>query len=441
VNREHVVIVGAGLAGMQTAVQLRRQGWRRPIVLLGAEPHRPYDRPPLSKQLLLDPGGSGEPVLLETDLDADLDALGIELRTGVTATAVHPAEHRLDTDAGPLPYRRLVLATGAEPLTLPGTAGTPGVHLLRTLDDARALRPVLAAGGPVAVVGAGWIGAEFTTAARAAGCPVTVLEAAAGPLPGVLPAEVAEPMRHWYAAAGAELRTGTTVAAVRRGEVDLEVELADGSRLAADAVLVGVGSRPATGWLAGSPIALGADRGVLADAWLRTGTPDVYAVGDCASYPSARYGRRLLVQHWDNALQAPRTVAATLLADAAAEEDGPGGDAPGGDAPHADAPHSGDPEPYDPVPYFWSEQFGRMVQFAGLPGPGDTPLRRGGQDSPEGWTVCWFRAGEPAGVLSAVLTVDRPRDLAQGRRLIERATPLDPRRAADPAVPLKAAVR
>jgi NADPH-dependent 2,4-dienoyl-CoA reductase/sulfur reductase-like enzyme len=427
VNNEPVVIAGAGLAGVATAVQLREQGWDGPLVLLGAEHHRPYDRPPLSKELLRTAATGGPraavfpaAVSLEADLGADLDALGVDLRTGVTATALRPAEHLLETDAGPLRYGRLVVATGAEPLVLPGTAGTPGVHLLRTLDDARALHAVLAAGRPVAVVGAGWIGAEVATAARAAGCAVTVLEAASRPLPGVLPGEVAEPMRHWYAAAGAELRTGTAVAAVRPGRVTL----ADGGELAADAVLVGIGARPATGWLAGSGVPLDAAGAVAADARLRAGVPDVYAVGDCASFPSARYGRRLLVQHWDNALQAPRTVAAALLG--------------GPDVPR-----------YDPVPYFWSEQFGRMVQFAGQPGPEDVPRRRGSPADPDGWTVCWFRPGGGAdgtgerggAVLSALLTVDRPRDLTQGRRLIERATALDAARAADPAVPLKAAAR
>ncbi|MFE2284957.1 NAD(P)/FAD-dependent oxidoreductase [Streptomyces sp. NPDC059443] len=395
-----VVIVGAGMAGVQTAVALREQGWTGPVTLLGAEPHQPYDRPPLSKAVLL---GKAE----DSAFDVDFEGLGIELRLGVEVTGLRPADHEIDTEAGPVPYGVLVLATGARPLTLPGAEGVPGVHLLRTLDDAARLRPVLAAGSAVVVVGAGWIGAEFATAAREAGCAVTVVEAADRVLAGALPAEVAEPMGRWYAEAGAELLTGARVASVEAGRV----LLADGRSLEAGAVVVGIGARPATGWLAGSGVELGPDGAVVADEHLRTSLPGVYAVGDCASFPSGRYGARLLVHHWDNALQGPRAVAADIL-----------------------AAGSGD-QPYDPVPYFWSEQFGRFVQYAGHHGDSDAMLWRG-DPAAATWSVCWLREGR----LVAVLAVGRPRDLAQGRRLIESGASVDPAKVADPAVPLKSAV-
>ncbi|MEV7420770.1 FAD-dependent oxidoreductase [Streptomyces sp. NPDC089919] len=388
------------MAGVQTAVALREQGWTGPVTLLGAEPHQPYDRPPLSKAVLL---GKAE----DSAFDIDFEALAVELRLGVEVTGLRPAEHELDTEAGPVPYDVLVLATGAEPVALPGSAGVPGVHLLRTLDDAARLAPVLAEGREIVVVGAGWIGAEFATAARAAGCAVTVVEAADRPLAGALPAEVAAPMARWYEESGARLITGARVERVEEGAV----LLADGTRLPAGAVVVGIGARPATGWLAGSGIALGPDGSVTADAHLATSLPGVYAVGDCASFPSARYGERLLVHHWDNALQGPRTLAAVLLA-------GPDGEAPA----------------YDPVPYFWSEQFGRFVQYAGHHAEGDELLWRGDPAEPT-WSVCWLRGD----VLVAVLAVGRPRDLAQGRKLIEAGARLDPARAADPAVALKSA--
>jgi 3-phenylpropionate/trans-cinnamate dioxygenase ferredoxin reductase component len=304
-----------------------------------------------------------------------------------------------------LAYDKLVVATGAYAVTLPGTAGLPEVYPLRTLDDAAALRPVLAERRRVVVVGAGWIGAEFATAARQAGCEVAVVEAADRPLAGALPPAVTVPMRGWYEEAGVDLRTGTPVSAVGPGEV----VLADGTRLAARAVVVGIGARPQTGWLGGSAVALDEHGAVLADDRLRTTAPDVWAVGDCASFPSARYGRRLLIHHWDNALQGPRTAAANLL---------------GGD------------ERYDPVPYFWSEQFGRFVQYAGHHTDDDTLLMRG---DPAGaaWTALWLNDG----VLVALLAVGRPRDLAQARKLITRSAVLDPAVAADPAVPLKSAVR
>ncbi|MFF9212721.1 MULTISPECIES: NAD(P)/FAD-dependent oxidoreductase [unclassified Streptomyces] len=392
-----VVVVGAGMAGVQTAVALRDQGFTGTVTLIGAEPHQPYDRPPLSKAVLL---GTAE----GSAFDVDFDALGIELRLGCEVLGVRPADHELDTEAGPVAYDVLVVATGAEPVTLPGAEGVPGVHLLRTLDDAERLRPVLERQHDIVVVGAGWIGAEFATAAREAGCAVTVVEAADRPLAGALPAEVAAPMTAWYADAGAELRTHTRVAAVEPGSVVLD----DGTRLPAGAVVVGIGARPATGWLAGSGIALGAHGEVLADAHLRASVPDVYAVGDCASFPSARYGERLLVHHWDNALQGPRTVAANIA----------------GDTPAA----------YDPVPYFWSEQFGRFVQYAGHHTAADRILWRGEPDGPA-WTVCWLRDDR----LVALLAVGRPRDLAQGRRLIEAGARMDARLLTDPARPLKAA--
>ncbi|GHE67380.1 NAD(P)/FAD-dependent oxidoreductase [Streptomyces vinaceus] len=394
-----VVIVGAGMAGVQTAVALREQGWRRPITLLGAEPHQPYDRPPLSKAVLL---GKAE----DSAFDVDFEGLDIVLRLGVEVTGLRAAERELDTEAGPVPYDLLVLATGAEPLTLPGSEGVPGVHLLRTLDDAARLRPVLARTPATVVVGAGWIGAEFATAAREAGCAVTVVEAADRVLAGALPAEVAAPMAHWYEEAGAALLTGAKVSSVESGRV----LLADGRELPAGAVVVGIGARPATRWLADSGVELGPDGAVAADEYLRTGLPGVYAVGDCASFPSARYGARLLVHHWDNALQGPRVVAANIVAGKALQV-------------------------YDPVPYFWSEQFGRFVQYAGHHADADELLWRG-DPAEAGWSVCWLRGG----ALAAVLAVGRPRDLAQGRKLIETGAPVDPAKVADPAVPLKSAL-
>ncbi|MCY0917883.1 MULTISPECIES: NAD(P)/FAD-dependent oxidoreductase [unclassified Streptomyces] len=393
-----VVIVGAGMAGVQTAVALREQGYTGPVTLLGAEPHQPYDRPPLSKAVLL---GKAE----DSAFDVDFEALDIRLRLGTEVTGLRAGARELDTEAGPVPYEALVLATGAEPLTLPGSEGVRGVHLLRTLDDAARLRPVLAAASAVVVVGAGWIGAEFATAAREAGCAVTVVEAADRVLAGALPAAVGEAMGRWYGEAGATLLTGARVASVEPGRV----LLADGRELSAGAVIVGIGARPATAWLADSGIDLGPDGSVTADAWLRTSLEDVYAVGDCASFPSARYGTRLLVHHWDNALQGPRVVAADILS-------------------------GGTDRAYDPVPYFWSEQFGRFVQYAGHHDAADETVWRGDPADPA-WSVCWLRDG----VLVAVLAVGRPRDLAQGRRLIESGTALDPAKVADPGTPLKSA--
>lgn len=386
------MVVGAGLAGARCASALRNGGWAGPVVLVGEEPHAPYDRPPLSKDVLLGKADGAT-------LDIDFAHLGVEVLTGRRATGLTPGV--LHTDAGDLPYGALVIATGAAPRALPGAERA---HLLHTLDDALALRALLRPGLRLVLVGAGWIGAEVATAARTAGCEVTVVEAGPAPVTGALPAEIGRAMAPWYAEAGVELRCGVGVAAVEAGAV----LLADGSHLPADEVVVGIGARPATGWLAGSGVELDATGAVVVDDRLRTALPEVYAAGDCVSYPSARSAARLAVQHWDHALQSGAAAAASML---------------GADAP------------YDPVPYFWSEQFGRMVQYAGRHGEGDELLWRGAPGDPS-WTVLWLRDG----ALRALLAVDRPRDLTQGRRLVDRAAVLDRAAAADPSVPLKAAV-
>ncbi|MER6358808.1 FAD-dependent oxidoreductase, partial [Streptomyces sp. NPDC001634] len=188
------------MAGVQTAVALREQGFTGSVTLIGAEPHQPYDRPPLSKAVLL---GKAE----GSAFDVDFEALDIELQLSREVVGVRPDDHELDTVEGSVPYDVLVIATGAEPIQLPGAEGVPGVHLLRTLDDADRLRPVLAQQHDIVVVGAGWIGAEFATAAREAGCAVTVVEAADRPLAGALPAEVGAPHGARVAGSGAALGT------------------------------------------------------------------------------------------------------------------------------------------------------------------------------------------------------------------------------------------
>lgn len=406
-SQERIVIVGAGMAGVHTAVALRERGWTGLLTVLGEEPHQPYDRPPLSKEVL---SGENE----HSTLDIDFDALEIELLLGRRAVRLDSERGVLHTDAEPVHYDRLVLATGTVPVPLPGTDELSKVYQLRTLDDAHALRAAFAPGRRIVVVGAGWIGAETATVARSLGCEVSVLEAAGEPLSGVLPAPVVRRFASWYPQAGVELRTGTRVERVEPTADDrLRVEHADGGRQVADAVVTGIGVRPATDWLRGSGVELDEDGAVRADEHLRTSLPSIWTVGDCASYPSSRYGTRLLVNHWDNALRGSYAVAASVL---------------------------GQPEPYDPVPYFWSAQFGRFVQLAGVYTGADEVLWRGipgvSEGSAEAWSVLWLRQG----LLTAVLAVDRPRDVAQGRRLIAKEATLDREKAADPAVQLKHAV-
>jgi 3-phenylpropionate/trans-cinnamate dioxygenase ferredoxin reductase component len=382
-----VVIVGAGLAGLRTAEELRTLGYDGSITLIGAEARPPYDRPPLSKKVL-----TGE--LDDTGLRADLDPLGIDLR--LTETAVALGDGVLRTDAAEYAWDAMVVATGAHPVTLPGS----GEQLvLRTADDALALRARLTPGTRLAIVGAGWIGAELATAAAARGCLVTVVEAAATPLAAAVGAEVGAQTAPWYAEAGADLRLGLAVAAIEPGGI----ALADGSWLAADLVVTAVGVRPAVAWLAGSGVRL--DNGVVVDAGLRASVPGVFAVGDCASFWSGRYRRQLRVEHWDVALHSPEVAAANV---------------------------AGGSEAYDPVPYFWSEQFGRMVQYVGWHGAADRLVWRG-TPADARWAVCWLAGGR----LVAALTVGLPRDLQQARRVIAAGVAVDAAALADPGVAIR----
>lgn len=383
----HVVVVGAGLAGVRSVEALRARGFAGTITLMGEEAHRPYDRPPLSKSVLMGETDS-------TVVDSDLEALEVDFRAGVAAKGLRAGV--VETTEGELTYDGLVIATGARPVRLLGEGPQ---HVLRTIDDALALRALLTEGRRVAVVGAGWIGAEVATAARRAGCAVTVVEAAASPLAAAL-GPVGAHTASWYARAGVDLRLGAAVASVDPGGLTL----ADGSEVGADVVVTGVGVRPAVEWLAGSGVEL--DDGVVTDEHLRTSLPNVVAVGDCAAWWSRRYGRRLRVEHWDTALGAPEVAVATLVGDEAV---------------------------YDPVPYFWSEQFGHMVQYAGHHGDG-RPVLRGDPAADPRWGVCWMTGDDR---LAAVLAVNRPRDLLQGRRLIESGQRLDAGRLADPAAALR----
>ncbi len=381
-------MAGAGLAGLRTAEELRSRGYAGQITLIGAEARPPYDRPPLSKKVLTDDG-------IDPSLRADFGGLDVDFRPEEAATGLDPSGALLTT-RDKYPFDHLVLATGAFPVALPGTGRQ---RFLRTYDDALALRALFRPRLRLAIVGAGWIGAELATAAAGHGCEVTVVEAGPAPLAAAVGAPVGAKTARWYAAADVELQIGVAVESVQPDGL----ALADGGWIAADEIVTAVGVRPATGWLDGSGIRL--ENGVAVDAGLRASQPGVYAVGDCAAFESLRFGRRLRFEHWDVALHAPEVVAANVL---------------GGD------------EAYDPVPYFWSEQFGRMVQYVGYHGDAERLVWRGDPAGPA-WAACWLAAGR----LVAILTVDRPRDLLQGRRLIAAAAPVDAGRLADPVVPVK----
>lgn len=367
---DRIVVVGGGLAASRSCAALRRQGYEGEVVLIAAEPHMPYDRPPLSKGML-------HGTCTETTLPVDLAGLDVQIQLSNAATGLRPDERAVTTVNGEVTYDGLVIATGARPIGLPGE----GEQLvLRTVDDARLLRDRLVPGARIVVIGASWIGAEVVTAAMAAGCHVTCLELAPGPAVHVFGPEVAGRFMPWWG--GVDLRCGTSVARVEYGGVLLQ----DGTLVPADTVVTGIGVRPETAWLEGSGLEL--DRGVVVDERLRA-VPGIVAVGDVAARWSPRWNRRLRITHWDDASAGPAVAAASLLAE-------------------------GDNGPvFDPVPYFWSDQFGHKLQYLGQLGPDDIPEFHEPADG-RGWSVAWFDAERR---LTAVLAVDRPRDIAQARRL------------------------
>lgn len=383
---ERTVVAGAGLAGLRTVVSLRDRGYSGRVTLLGEERRPPYDRPPLSKKVLTEDA--------DPSLKADFGALDVDFRPGEAVTGL--TDGVIVTNSAEYAYDALVITTGAAPVALPG----PGPQrFLRTYDDALALRALLRPGLRLAIVGAGWIGAELATAAAAAGCAVTVLEAGHAPLAAALGADIGARTAAWYAAAGVCLRTGVRVESVEAGGL----ALAGGEWLAADEVVTAVGVRPAVGWLAGSGVSVG--DGIVVDSGLRASLPGVFAAGDCASFWSGLFGTRMRVEHWDGALHAPEVAAANVL---------------------------GGSEEYDPVPYFWSEQFGRMVQYVGHHNPGDRLVLRG-DPAGERWAGCWLDGAR----LMAVLAVGRPRDMLQGRKLIAARALVDPDRVSDPEVAIR----
>lgn len=340
-----IVIVGAGLGGLRTAEELRGAGHEGEIVLVGAEPHLPYDRPPLSKDVAR--GETDDVTLKPAEHYGDL---GVELRLGSEATALDAGAHTVTlADGSALSYDRLVIATGLTPRRLPGLPDVAGVHVLRTLEDARGLRADLVPGRTVLVVGAGFIGCEVAASARARGLEVVLVEPQPTPLASVLGERVGALVARLHEDEGVDVRAGVGLESVGGDERVATATLTDGTEVAVDVVVVGIGSHPVTGWLDGSGVEL-ADRsaggGVLADATGRTSDPDVWVVGDVASWSLPEGGHRR-VEHWSNVGEQAKVAAHTIVTGAA-----------------PDAPAQ--------VPYFWSDQYDVKIQALGEPSATDT---------------------------------------------------------------------
>ncbi|MGW0629499.1 NAD(P)/FAD-dependent oxidoreductase [Streptomyces sp. NPDC002758] len=383
-----VAVVGASLAGLSAARSLRKRGYDGRLVVIGDEPHRPYDRPPLSKEFLA--GDIGEADLaLESD-DEDLQA---EWLLGARAAGLDSADRAVRlADGREVRADGFVIATGAAARTLPGTDGLAGVHTLRTLDDARALRDELALGGRLVVIGGGFIGAEVASTAYALGLDVTVVEAAPTPLAGPLGEAMGGIVSALHADHGVRLLCGVGVKGLS-GESRVDaVLLEDGRSIPADTVVVGVGARPCVEWLEGSGVAL--DNGVKCGADGRTSLAGVVAVGDCASWYDPNAGIHRRVEHWTGARERPDAAVATLLSWGATEP--------------------GVPRP----PYFWSDQYGVKIQFAGHSAGADSVTVEEGVPDERSFLAVYRRAGHPV----AVLAMNQPRLFMRWRKQLASAT-------------------
>jgi NADPH-dependent 2,4-dienoyl-CoA reductase/sulfur reductase-like enzyme len=381
-----VLIVGAGLAGSRCAETLRAGGFGGRVVVVGDEPHAPYERPALSKEMLTGARAPGDLALRDGGFWEDR---AIELRLGEALGDIDLSRRRAGLGGETVRWRHLVLATGARARRLPAVPFAANVHHLRGLDDARALRADLERGGRLVIVGSGFVGAEVASSAMALRVDVTVVEALPLPFAATLGRTVGRRLADHYVARGVDLRLGVGVAgvAVRARRVE-SVELADGTRLPCGALLVAVGTRPAAELLHGL-LPLAADGGVPTDAIGATGAPGLHACGDVASTWRPELGRHVRLEHWTAAATGGAAVARAIM----------------GQAPSA-----------SPSPYFWSDQFGWRLQMIGHATPGADAVI----EEREGGFVAWYR--DPAGALTAALAVNRPGDLAALRAEVAGAS-------------------
>lgn len=378
-----VVIIGAGQAGLQSAVSLRQGGFDGGIVLVGDEPHAPYQRPPLSKKFL---AGEIDAERLHLRPNAFFRDADITLELGATAVALNPAEKVVSfDDGGARAYDTAILATGTRSrrIPIPG-ADLEGVLTLRRIADVELFRPYLAGGNKVAIIGGGYIGLEVAAVVRALGLNATVLEAEDRVMQRVVSKEVSAFFTDLHRANGVAIETGCAISRILGDRHCRGVETADGRTFAADLVLVAVGAVPNTDLAA--EVGLAIDNGIATDAHGCTSDPAIYAAGDCTSFHSPRFGRRIRLESVQNAIDQAKAVAAAIV---------------------------GKPIAYDPVPWFWSDQFDVKLQIAGLSqGYDETEVI--GDPAAKTFSVVYSRGG----TLLAVDSINHPRAHMLARRAI-----------------------
>jgi 3-phenylpropionate/trans-cinnamate dioxygenase ferredoxin reductase component len=399
------IIVGASLAGAKAAEELRERGFDGRVVLLGSEPERPYERPPLTKHYLRGESPREKAYVHEDGFYADHD---VELETGATVARIDPGASRVTLDDGrELSFDRLLLATGAEPRRIPvAGADLDGVYYLRTLADCDILRQRLDAGGRVAVVGAGWIGSEFAASARQRGLEVTVVDPLTLPNERIFGAEIGAFYRDVHAGHGIELALGEGVEAFEGDGAVARVRTSAGRAIECDFAVVGIGVAPRVelAQLAG----LAVDNGVVVDEKLQASAPNVFAAGDVARAWHPFYGERIRVEHWANALHQGPVAAQAML---------------------------GEPVSYDRIPYFYSDQYDVGMEYSGHAPKWDEVVFRGDRGACE-FIAFWLRNGRVvAGMNVNVWDVNE-----HVQALIRAREPADVGALSDPDTPLESLV-
>lgn len=404
---ERIVVIGAGQAGGWAAKTLRGEGFEGRLDLVGAEDSLPYERPPLSKAVLIGEADNDSTLVFDT---GTFDSLNVEWHRGVCATSIDRESRTVSLDRGEsLAYDRLVIATGSRVrrLNLPG-ADHPRVRYLRDLDDSAAIRAQLSAGRHLAVIGGGWIGLEVAASARKRGLNVTVLEAGERLCARALPPELSDFLASQHRAHDVDVRLGVGIESFRdTGDGAVEVVMGDGEPLVADLVVVGIGVAPDTALAEAAGLEV--DNGVVTDAVGRTSDPLVFACGDVTAHQNAFLDRRVRLESWANAQNQAIAAARAAL---------------------------GLESTYDDVPWFWSDQYDMNIQMLGVPERWTEPVMRG--DPGEGTFTAFYLAGDR---LDAVVAVNNARDIKVARRLMERRIPVDASKLADTDVKLQALLK